>query len=314
MVSVVIPTYNRADVVGRAVESALAQSYRELEVIVVDDGSNDGTCDVLKEFGDRIRVIPQKNSGPSAARNRGVHEARGEVISFLDSDDVWLPGKIEAQMKILEHGGEDVCCCLCNCELEDSAGRAVTSFGISGLGNAPDAGFLLNPDEILSSRFLLFNQAVAIRKAAFLKVGGFHEDLWLLEDHHLALKLSMLGKWGVVGPPQVLKYEEEDSLGGAARKDHAKHLAAVDQVLSLVLDQHQPRPAPKLRKALENERGRIRSAANANRLKASPSQVSSSLGRALLLHQRITNAMRRRSFLWPRPVFENAAPPKPSTL
>ena len=80
-VSVIIPTYNRESVVRRAIDSALAQTYRNLEVIVVDDGSTDGTSKVLGNYGDRIRVIRQTNAGPSAARNRGATEAAGEVLT-----------------------------------------------------------------------------------------------------------------------------------------------------------------------------------------------------------------------------------------
>src|SRR5215472_13795712 len=89
-VSVIIPTYNRADKVRKGIDSALAQTLSELEVIVVDDGSEDGTGMILSEiYGKRIRYYFQSNQGVSAARNRGIQEARGEWIAFLDSDDCW---------------------------------------------------------------------------------------------------------------------------------------------------------------------------------------------------------------------------------
>lgn len=102
-ISVVIPTYNRADKVRKAIESVLAQGFSDLEVIVVDDGSSDGTKQVLnEEYGDRIRYFFQRNQGASVARNRGVAEARGEWIAFLDSDDLWETEKLECQLKALE--------------------------------------------------------------------------------------------------------------------------------------------------------------------------------------------------------------------
>src|ERR1019366_10028396 len=102
-VSVVIPTYNRAAAVPRAIESVLAQTVTGLEVIVVDDGSSDGTGQILGEmFGDRIRYYAQANHGVSVARNKGVEEARGEWIAFLDSDDLWEKEKLEWQFKALE--------------------------------------------------------------------------------------------------------------------------------------------------------------------------------------------------------------------
>src|SRR5258707_1636701 len=93
LVSAIVATYNRADVVSQAIESILGQTYENLEVIIVDDGSTDGTVEVLERFGSRLRILRQQNAGPSAARNRGIAAARGEIISLLDSDDVWLPKK-----------------------------------------------------------------------------------------------------------------------------------------------------------------------------------------------------------------------------
>jgi glycosyltransferase involved in cell wall biosynthesis len=89
--STVIPSYNRAPLITATIESVLAQDFDDHEVIVVDDGSTDGTLDVLAQFGPRIRVLQQRNSGPAVARNRGIAEARGTYIATLDSDDLWFP-------------------------------------------------------------------------------------------------------------------------------------------------------------------------------------------------------------------------------
>lgn len=102
-ISVVIPTYNRAANVQKAIKSVLAQTFSDVEVIVVDDGSSDDTGDVIaKTFGDRVRYFYQSNQGASAARNKGIAEARGEWIAFLDSDDEWEREKLELQLKTLE--------------------------------------------------------------------------------------------------------------------------------------------------------------------------------------------------------------------
>ncbi|HWG35413.1 MAG TPA: glycosyltransferase family 2 protein [Gemmatimonadaceae bacterium] len=101
LVSVVIPTFNRARILRRAIDSALAQSYERLEVIVVDDGSTDETPDVLRDLGPRVRAIRQTNAGPAVARNTAIAHARGELVAFLDSDDTWLEWKIEAQVQAL---------------------------------------------------------------------------------------------------------------------------------------------------------------------------------------------------------------------
>lgn len=106
-VSVVIPTYNRGYIVREAIESVLAQTFGDFEVIVVDDGSADDTAEKIAAIRDsRVRYIRQSNAGVSAARNRGVAEARGEIISFLDSDDLWKPEKLTHEVRFLEEHPE----------------------------------------------------------------------------------------------------------------------------------------------------------------------------------------------------------------
>ena len=105
LVSVVIPTYNRAATLGRAIRSALEQDYAPLEIVVVDDCSSDGTTAILAEFGDSIRVLRHRdNCGASNSRNTGIDGARGEYIAFLDSDDYWRNDKTSSQMAFMrEH-------------------------------------------------------------------------------------------------------------------------------------------------------------------------------------------------------------------
>jgi glycosyltransferase involved in cell wall biosynthesis len=103
LVTVVIPNYNYARFLPAAIDSVLAQTFTDLEVLVVDDGSTDDSLEVLRSYGDRIRWIVQKNAGQSAARNRGLAESRGRFIALLDADDVWLPTKLERQMALFEN-------------------------------------------------------------------------------------------------------------------------------------------------------------------------------------------------------------------
>src|SRR3984957_16748055 len=102
--SVVIPTWNRAGLVGEAVESALGQEGGDLEVIVVDDGSTDGTAEVIeRRFGKSVRLLRMATqSGVGAARNEGVCQVTGDLLAFLDSDDLWLPGKLKAELGVLD--------------------------------------------------------------------------------------------------------------------------------------------------------------------------------------------------------------------
>jgi len=101
LVSIIIPAYNRAGFLKEAIKSVLAQTYKNIEVIVVDDGSTDNTPKLVKQFTDkRIIYLRQENKGASSARNKGIESARGNYIAFLDSDDIWLPQKIEKQLEI----------------------------------------------------------------------------------------------------------------------------------------------------------------------------------------------------------------------
>ncbi len=102
LVSVILPVYNRERTVARAIDSVLAQTYRPLELIVVDDGSTDGTRGVLEGFGPRITVIEQSHDGPYVARNVGLRHARGSLVAFVDSDDAWLPDRLACQAPLLE--------------------------------------------------------------------------------------------------------------------------------------------------------------------------------------------------------------------
>src|ERR1044071_9777835 len=105
LVSVVIPSYNRAYCIATTVDSTLAQTHKNLEVLIIDDGSKDETRDLVEaRYRDepRVRYIPQANAGVSAARNHGLRLARGQYVALLDSDDIWLPWKVEAQLRCLE--------------------------------------------------------------------------------------------------------------------------------------------------------------------------------------------------------------------
>jgi glycosyltransferase involved in cell wall biosynthesis len=110
-VSVVVPLYNKAATVRRTLDSIRSQTFTDFEAIVVDDGSTDGGERIVAEFPDpRVRLISQPNAGPGAARNRGLAEARGELVAFLDADDQWLPDYLEASLRSLEESGAGVAC------------------------------------------------------------------------------------------------------------------------------------------------------------------------------------------------------------
>lgn len=204
LVSVIIPTYNRAGIICATIDNVLEQTYSNFELIVVDDGSTDGTLEKLARYGARIRVLSQANAGPAAARNRGVDASCGEIIAFQDSDDSWVATKLERQVALLERFGESVPCCLCNVLMRIADGTKYTSFDDALMRADHAEGLWLNAVEVLATRFVLFNQAVAIRRSVFEKLGRFDESLKYLEDYDLPLRLALEGPWAFIQDPLVI--------------------------------------------------------------------------------------------------------------
>lgn len=300
LVSLIIPTYNRAATIGVSVESALAQTHQPVEVIVVDDGSSDDTLAALQRYGSAIKVVAQKNAGPSAARNRGVMESSGDVLAFLDSDDTWLPEKIARQAAMLEKAGPRMCCCVCNAAIIGMSGEAAgTSFDNAGLRLPLAEGEWTNPGEVLATRFLLFNQVVAVRRSAFDAVSGFNPALRILEDYELAMKLSTAGTWGVISDPLVVKRNDTDGIGVVCMNDRLAHAGHCVRVMEgIVSGPHGFDPATlgQLRLSLAE----LRIHDEAERRIASGSLLGKSSGHLSAGLLRVRRALRRRSPSWPR--------------
>ena len=236
LVSVIVPAFNRENTIARCIDSILAQTHRLIEVIIVDDCSIDQTVSIVKGYGDRVNLICQPNAGPSAARNTGATHARGEIISFLDSDDTWKPEKLARQVNLMVRGGRRVPCCICNAKLISSDGSSKTSFDVSEVNSELTEGYWVNPASIIATRFLLFNQVVSIRRDVFDSIGGFNESMRLLEDHDLAFRLSLMGPWGYIQDVLVEKYNDSDGIGVVAMKDPLTHLSAWLKVVNGFLD------------------------------------------------------------------------------
>lgn len=200
LVSVIIPSYNRAGIIRETLENIFQQTYLRTEIIVVDDGSTDNTQAVLASYGSRIRWAVQENAGPGPARNRGIAMAKGEIIAFQDSDDAWHPTKIERQVSLLQRAGESAVCCICNCIVQ-LPGIEVRSFENANIHPPIEEGIWLNPAEVLATRFILFNQAVAIRRKVLERIGGFDESFHHSEDDELELRLSLEGPWTFIRKP-----------------------------------------------------------------------------------------------------------------
>jgi glycosyltransferase involved in cell wall biosynthesis len=221
LVSTIIATFNRSRLVQNAINSVLQQTYSAVEVIVVDDGSTDDTQNILQQYGTKIRVVRQENAGPAAARNHGIQISRGKIITFLDSDDVWLPTYLEAQVRVLQQAGNSIPCSLCNAKLRLRHGET-TSFRNALMFPSCVEGIWENPAEVLATRPVLFNQAIAIRREALDRVGLFNPQMRYWVDFDLELRLSLLGPWAFVREPLVIY--SGDSEGSLAEESVRNNL------------------------------------------------------------------------------------------
>jgi glycosyltransferase involved in cell wall biosynthesis len=169
-VTAIVPVYNGAATIAEAIDSALAQSYRDLEVIVVNDGSTDATAEVLRRYDGRIRVIERKNGGIAAARNTGVAATQSEYLAFLDCDDIWAPAMVERTVAALDDN-RDCVLAYTNCAVIDSDGHDLRSALVgAGVDHAPTL------DEMLSRLWPIMPSAVIMRRSTFDACGGFSEE------------------------------------------------------------------------------------------------------------------------------------------
>jgi glycosyltransferase involved in cell wall biosynthesis len=208
-VSVVIPTYNRAGTVPRAIESVLAQTITDLEVIVVDDGSSDDTGKVLGElFGKRIRYFPQANQGASVARNRGVEESRGEWIAFLDSDDVWEKEKLAWQFKALEQFAPQCCGCYTDTRFFNHP-ETRTMFQMVEHEYRHEGAMGVNKDVLQrlvrpgGAGMVVCLSSFMARSDLVRKTGGFDPRLLYSQDSEFLFRLALLTGFCYVNLPLV---------------------------------------------------------------------------------------------------------------
>lgn len=201
-VSVIIPTYQRGHLIGEAIESVLAQSYREYEIIIVIDGSTDDTASRIGRFGQQIQIIEQSNRGLSAARNVGIAAANGAYIAFLDDDDQWLPHKLEQQMTVFAQN-PDVGLVYGDMLFFDEHGERDKSY----------AAFY--PPPLMQVAATLFRSnfipvpTVVVRRACLDRVGLFDESLTACEDYDLWLRI--IEQWPIHGTTDIVaRYRMSD--------------------------------------------------------------------------------------------------------
>ena len=219
-ITVVLPVFNRAQVLPRAIESVLAQTFPDFELIVVDDGSRDGTHELLARQSDRrVRVITVgRNRGACAARNRGIEEARGELLCFLDSDDIYLPDKLEV-VSTLFGGRPDLDVLVDSFVCHKGVGpkrRAKRKLNPPGLGGSAFRSALFE------RRIAKATSALSVRRRALVEVGSFDERLRRRQDLDLVLRLS---RRHVCSTTDRVLWEKHESLDAISR-DHGLFLQA----------------------------------------------------------------------------------------
>lgn len=180
-VSVIIPTYNRAGYLREAIDSVIAQSYRHVEILVVDDGSTDNTRELVHNYTSNIRYIYQENKGPSAARNNGIKNANGHFIAFLDSDDLWHPDKLAKQVAAFIKN--------------PSLGLLATGYENINTSYEMIKEIVLDDSELKHARRkeiyknFFATSSVMVKKTCFDKVGWFNEELHFAEDWEMWIRI-----------------------------------------------------------------------------------------------------------------------------
>jgi len=209
MVSIIIPVYNGEAYIGQAIESIKSQTYKDIEIIVVDDGSEDGTGSIVKGY-EGITYIQQTNSGPSAARNRGMVASRGDYIAFLDCDDIYREDKIEKQVKALEQD-MDAYIVYNDCRVVDKELNYINTLRSEGVYDSTK--------DFLS--ILLFRQIIPIPASIMLRRNCFEEGLLYdekykhAEDYDYVLRLAQRYKFAYIPEPLYIYRRHESNLTNA---------------------------------------------------------------------------------------------------
>ncbi len=225
MISVIIPAYNVAGFVREAVDSALAQTFRDIEVIVVDDGSTDGSADALHDVDDRrLRVIREEHAGSAAARNAGLRLASGDLVAFLDADDRWAAQNLERQSAYLENQPE-VDMTFGHSLVIDEEGTSL-GFRSSSYAGPISLAQLLRTNEIGNGSCLL------LRREALDRAGWFDPKLTACVDIDVWMRMASLRPWNVVAIPEVLTFyrRRKGQISGDWRRMEAGYLQLLERL------------------------------------------------------------------------------------
>src|SRR4029453_2356300 len=198
MFSVIIPTYNRASFIAKAVDSVLRQSFNDYEIVVVDDGSTDTTRQALQQYGERITVVNKANSGVSAARNRGIGNANGKWIAFLDSDDEWKENYLARQVENIR-SNPNVIAFITNAINIHPGGVSHTHFQNTILKRFGMRTFvrIRRPFRAIMNHPHWYLQSIVVRRDVLLRSRLFDTSLTIAEDLDVIARLALEGEFGL---------------------------------------------------------------------------------------------------------------------
>jgi len=222
IVSVIIPSYNSGKFLSTAIDSALNQTFKALEVIVVDDGSTDNTVQVAESYGDRVTLHQQKNAGAAEARNNGAKIANGKWLAFLDADDIWEPIKIETQ---LSQCGDYVWSHTDSVFIGSGQDGSVRTSEL-----APHHSGNVLPELVVTNT--VGTSTVMVQKEAFFEVSGFDKSLRALQDWDLWLKLAAQHALGYIDEPFTQYRVHEQSTSRNPKRTLHYHLEVINRTFS----------------------------------------------------------------------------------
>jgi len=226
LISVIIPVYNNESTIQETIESVLTQSFSDLELIVINDGSQDSTLKIVSSILDpRLKVFSYPNAGLAATRNRGISHASGEYISFIDADDLWTPDKLEAQFKALQ-ANPQAAVAYSWTDWIDESGQFLRPGGHISVKGDVFATLLVRD-------FVESGSNPLIRAEALAEVGGFDESLPAVEDWDMWLRLAARYEFVCVPSPQILYRVSSSSMSSNVWKMEAGSLRVIERAFAV---------------------------------------------------------------------------------
>lgn len=220
-VSVIIPTYNRANYISEAIDSVLDQTFQDFEIIIIDDGSTDNTKTVLAKYGSKIKYFYKNNGGEGSARNLGIKKARGQYIAFLDSDDLWLPSKIEKQLSFLERNPKF--------DLVYTTMSIIDEFG-----NLKEEVRPTRPARNLSQLLDGYRipMTVLVKKLKLLEAGYFDETMKVAEDTDMWIRFARLGVIDFLNEPLALYRKHSNNISNDVKDAYLGHIKIFKKIIN----------------------------------------------------------------------------------